>query len=340
MKHRKRNMITALAAAMLLTLTAVGSAAFAQDGRGGAGDPSGSARPQATHPAKPTKAPRTIAKFDCSTIVAATPTPTVAPTAAPSGAAAGKAAKGWGRMGRDWPAIVKLNLAKFCSLEAAQKTGADQVNGLLKQLQALENSVAKSSLSDADKAALKAEIDAVMADLTSLKAKIAAETTADAARADLALVKQQGKLVRGVKLQVLTILGSLRVLDKAGKLETQIAAFEAQILAAPSGIDTAAAQKYLDDLKAQAASATASATPLRAQLMGLTLDQLKAGKADPTLAAAFMALHKASWSLWRASQDARIVTWILAGKPGFQGKHPKPSATPSATPTATPVPTV
>ena len=230
-------------------------------------------------------------------------------------------------LGRAW--------VQFCSLDAARKLGAARADGLLRQLQVLNAAVAKSGLSDAEKATLKAEIDAAVAQIAALKATNDGAATLEAAQAAAAQIKAAGKLVHAISLHVQTILGSQRVLAAADQLDARIATFQAQILAAPSGINTAAAQKYLDAMKAAVAQARTLAGPLKDQLLALTPDQVKAGLADPTLAAATRALRKANSQLRRAELEARVVTWILAGKPGFQGHHPKPSASPVPTPVPT-----
>jgi hypothetical protein len=331
MKHQKRNLIAALAAAMLLTATATaaGSVVLAHDGAGG---PSRSPKPVATHKVLPTRAPKVDSK-DCSLVPAASPTAAASSVAVAdaNGSAKGKS---WGTFGRDWPKTFARGLAPFCTFDQLKALAGSQANGLLKQLSALNTSVAKSGLSDADKATLKAEIDAAIADVTALKTKVGADATLDAVKADLPALKAVGREVQGIKLQVRIILASLGILAAADKLDAQVATLQAQIDAAPASIDKAAAQKYLDDMKARVAEARTLAGPLKAQLIALSIDQVKAGKADPTLAAAFKAMTRASLDVWHAKLDARTVAWIVAGKPGF-GHKVKPSPSPSATPAPT-----
>jgi hypothetical protein len=342
MKNRKRDLLVALAAAALLTVTAVGSATLAHDGAGGSRDPSSSPRPRPTLKAQPSRTPRADQtprvdlKIDCSKVP-----PTVAPSASPSAAtsAAVKDTAGFGRLDRDAAAIFARNWAALCSLSNVKSSLTGQLNGLIRQLQALNTSVARSSLSDRDKAILKAEIDAAIADVMAVKDEIGGATTVASAQAGSARVRALVKEVRAVRVQVQTILGSLRVLTSVARLEGQIDALQAKIDAAPSGIDTALAQRYLDDMRTRVAAAKAQAEPLRATLLAVTLDQIKSGAAYPTLAAAVKDLRMSIWDVWRAMQDGRIVTWILAGKPGFQAR-PTPSATPSTTPEPTATPTV
>jgi hypothetical protein len=313
--------MAALAAAALLTVTAAGSAAFAYGGP--KGDPSASPRPRPTAKVQPV---RVGPKIDCAKILAAS-APSATPTAVPS--ATGKSSQR-DRIGRDWQEVARQNLIRWCLAQKDKEPAGSQANGLLRRLQALGKAVAASGLNDAEKAKLKAEIDAAIAALTAAQGDQAAQAQSVAA----------GKLARGVNLHVVTILGSLRVLVAADRLDARAAALQSQIDAAPSGVDTAAAQKYLDAMKARVAAARALAAPLKDQLMALTMEQIAAGRADPVLGAAARSLFKANLAIWMASLEGRIVTWILAGKPGFQGKLPKPSVAPSVTPVPTPVPTV
>ncbi len=317
MNHRKRNLLAALAAALLLTATAAGSATLAHDGPGVRPDPSATVRPRPTATATvvPTRPPTTNHQIDCSTIAAA-----AEPTAANSGLQA---------------TLRQRLAARLCSLDEAKKLAIAKVDGLIRQLQALNATVAKSSLSAADKAQLKAEIDRVVTELKALRAKIAAETTIAAVRADLVVVRQLTRLVQAITVQVRLILGSVRILAEVVRLDAQADGLQARILAAPSGIDTRLAQRYLDDMRAHIADARALAGPLRERLLGLTLDELRSGKAYPKLAAALAALRKATRDVLQAAQDARMVIRILAGQPGFEGRTPKPSPTPVATPEVT-----
>ena len=91
-------------------------------------------------------------------------------------------------------------------------------------------------------------------------------------------------------------------------------------------------------MKAQIAEARALAGPIREKLLGLTLEQLQAGLANPTLLAAVRALHKANWGIWRAQRDARIIIWLLEGKPSLDASSPNPSPTPVSTSEVSAVP--
>jgi hypothetical protein len=313
MMHRKRRFIAALMAAALLTVTAASSVVVAHDDPRPGADASATVRPRPTPKVEttgeptvlPTRTPTAAATIDCSRT----------PTAASRG---------------PW--------ADVCSLERLKKLALAQVDALVKHLKALDGVVARSGLSDADKAQLRAEIARVIAQLRELRAKIEAETTIRGVQADLVRVRQMTKLVRGIGLQVRLILGSVQVLAELRKLDAHAAELQARILAAPPGPNTRLAQRYLDDMKAQIADARALAGPIREKLLGLTLEQLQAGLANPTLLAAVRALHKANWDIWRAQRDARIIVWLLEGKPSLDARSPSPSLTPVPTSEVSAVP--
>jgi hypothetical protein len=353
MKHRNRNVLGALLAAGLLVLSAVGSTTLAHggpgQGSGGIGHDPG-ATPK-THPSgeptqkvKPSPSPRTI---DCSKV----PAPTASTPAAPGkaktdgkaadgfGLAAWKTADGWGR------AFDKNLRAEVCSVDALRTAADKKIAAQIKSLQSLIVRVGKiPGLSSGDQATLTGEINGLIGDLNALKIKIDAETTVAGIQADLVILSQDSKYARSIGYQVQLLGLAENLIAQGPKLDAQAVTLAGQIAAAPSGIDTAAAQTYLNDMKARTAAGEALAAPVPALLLALTPAQLQAGKGDPTIAKAHKDLWMASFDLWKARHDARTIEWILAGKPGFQGHHeksPVPSITPVPSlvpaPTATPV---
>jgi hypothetical protein len=309
MMHGKRRFIAALMAAALLTVTAASSVVIAHDGPRTGADASASVRPRPTPKveltAEPTRTPLVSPTIDCS---------------------------------RAQTTAVRGPWADVCSLERLKKVALAQVDALIKHLKALDGVVARSSLSDSDKAQLRAEIARVVARLRELRARIEAETTIAGVQADLVRVRQMTRLVRGIGLQVRLILGSVQALAELRKLDAQAAELQVRILAAPPGPNTRLAQRYLDDMKARIADARALAGPIREKLLGLTLEQLQAGLANPTLLAAVRALHLANWDIWRAERDARIIIWLLEGKRSVDARSPNPSSTPVPTSEVSAVP--
>jgi hypothetical protein len=344
MKHRNRNTILAFLAAGLLVFTAM-STTLAFGGRqGGFGNqhPKVTVDPSHNHKAshsiapKPTHAPKVV---DCSKVPAATPTPAVTPTAGTAARPAGDRKTGL-HIFDGWVRDFDKTKLQVCTVAALKSSADSRIGSYVKTLQALDTKIGKiAALTTAEKASLTGEVNGAIADLTALKTKIDAETTVAAIQADLAALSKERVYIRTIRLQVSIIAGAESILTGATALDAQATTFAASIAAAPAGIDTAAAQKYLDDLKANVAAARTLAAPLPASMLALTEAQLKAGRSDPTIAAAFKAEWRASFDIWKARHDAKVVAWILAGKPGFQGHHEK-SPVPSKSPTATPTPTL
>ncbi|MGD0018524.1 MAG: hypothetical protein ABSD62_04660 [Candidatus Limnocylindrales bacterium] len=358
MKHRNRNVLAALLAAGLLVLSAVGSTALAHGGPGvgpgwGGHDPGATPKvhptSQPTHKAKPSPLPKTI---DCSKLPAASasPLPSAVPTAVTAGAVkpGSKPAGGFGLVtwkipdswGRGFDAAVR---AEVCSVEALRTASDKKIAAQVKSLGTLLVRVGKiAGLSSGDRAILTGEINGLIGDLNALKVKLDAETTVAGIQADLAVLSKDSRYARSIGYQVKLIDFAENVIAQGPKLDAQAITLAGKIAVAPSGIDTVAAQKYLDDMKAKVAAAEALAGPVPAILLALTPAQLQAGKGDPTMAKASRDMWLASFDLWKARNDARMVEWILAGKPGFEGHHyksPAPSVTPASSPTPAPTAT-
>ncbi len=364
MKHRNRNMLAALLAAGLLVLSAFGSTALAHGGPGGGPgfgghDPGSSPKPHPsvapTQKAKPSHDVKVTgpgwhlpSPIDCSKISAPSGSP--APTAASTGAVSdnvnphfkpadtfilelSKIADSWGR---NFDGTVR---AQLCSVQAIQTSADKEIASQVKMLGNLAVRVGKiTGLSSADQAILTGEINGLTGDLNALKAKIDAETTLAGAQADLVTLSNDSVYARSIGYQVRLIACAESAIAQGTKLGTLATTLAGQIAAAPSGIDTAAAQTYLTDMNTQVASAAALVGPLPASLLALTPAQLQAGKGDPTLAKAGADLWQASFDLWKAGSDGRIITWILAGKPAYDGGHQKsPACSPTPAPVSSPI---
>jgi hypothetical protein len=334
MTHRRRNTLAAFLAAGLLVLTAVSSQAMAWGGRHpGWGDPhpKTSLQPKASHTAKPTHSFKIVS---CK--------PTATPTPTPTAVSVAQVRPGFGFGMRGWKVFqgwMKDFDKTACTVDALRTSSDARIAKFVKSLQGLDTRIGKiAALTAGEKAGLTAEVNGEIADLNALKTKIDGETTIAAIQADLAALANESVYIRSISLQIGMIGGAENILASLAKLDAQVATFTTEIAAAPAGIDTAAAQKSLDDLKTRIAEAKSLVSPLPASLLALTEAQLRAGKADPTVAAAFKAYWRASFDTWMARRDAWVVQWILAGKPGFDGdkdhdKTPHPTATPTPTPT-------
>ena len=358
MKHRNRNMLAAVLAAGLLVLSALGSTALAHGGPGGG--PGGFGHNPGTtpkaHPSgdptqkvKPTHLPVTL---DCNK-------PPVSPV--PNSLKTGAGPGGDKRDGRSggWFGFAALKIAAdknrsnndktppatACSL-AALMTQADKK--IAAQITSLNNVIVHVGkivgLSAGDRAVLTGEINGLIGDLNALKVKIDAETTVAGIQADLVTLSKDSRYARSISSQVRLIGVAEDVIAKNAKLDALAITLAGQIAAAPAGIDTAAAQKYLTDMKAKLAASEALVAPLPAALLALTPAQLQAGKGDPTMAKIQFDVWQASFDSWKASFDSRVIGWILAGKPDSDDHHdksPAPSKTPAPSvapaPTASPV---
>jgi hypothetical protein len=338
MTHRSRNTLTAIIAGGLLVLSAVSGTAFAHDngGRGGIGpDPRqhGSVRPshvaKSSHAILPWQKVHDPKLDDCANAPAAGSSATpVATGTAPTGPAAEE----------DRKQGVTL---RSCSLIELKAVADAKIASLIASLQNLNGRVATITfLTAPDKASLDSEIASAIAELQALKVKVDAETTVAGVQADRKTLTGESTYVRAIGFQIRILAGLEKVTADDVKLDARVVTLTAAIAAAPSGIDTAAAQKYLDDMKANIASAKALTAALPARLLALTPADLKAGKTRAALGGIVSDFMKAMVDNIKARGDARMVQWILNGKPGFQGHHDhdkSPVRSLSPAPTATPV---
>jgi hypothetical protein len=365
MKHRNRNALAAVLAAGLLVISALGSTALAHGGPGfnpGGGwhDPGSTPKVHSTGAptlkAKLTHDPsgpgwKLPVKVDCTK--PPTPVGSPAPTPVSTGDSAvtkgeakfagafgfvtWKIATGWGR------AVDATVQAQICSVPTLKTAADKKIASQLKSLANLLVRVGKiPGLSTGDQSILTGEINGLVGDFNALKLKVDAETTLAGLQADVVTLSKDSVYARSIGLQV-SLLGVAESAIAAGPtfatLETTLAG---KIAAAPSTIDTAQALTLLADMKTKVAAAEALAGPLPALLLALTPTQLQAGKGDPTIAKARADLWQASFDLWKARHDDRMIEWILAGKPDSDkdaDKSPAPSVSPVPTsaPTATPV---
>jgi hypothetical protein len=170
-----------------------------------------------------------------------------------------------------------------------------------------------------------AELNSLISDLQSLKAKADGETTLATLQADYQTLASKAHTYRLVAWWVSLLTGSEKVIE-AGPglvaLENQIAA---AIASAPAVSETADAQIYLDDMKLAVTNGEALSAPLPGTLLAITPTQLGSGSADSTLSDACVTLFKARWDL----QLARWSAWWA------QHELIEAAATPIATPIAT-----
>ena len=311
-RHPSRYLAAGLLATGLLVLSA--ATVMAHQGPGGPGHwpplmPS--AKASSSHGPVASHSPR-IKSIDCTTL----------PTAAPSNGTTADSIQGgkivrnpvpWGwRMGDGWlkdldPARLKACLPK--TLVKGVDTRIADLVATLGDARKLVPGIA--GLDAAGQATLDAEIDATVADLQALKARIDAETNG-ATNAELKSLQTESIVVRAIVLQVRLIKLDEATLAKLPDLRARATDLAARIATAPAGANTDAARKLLDDMNARIADADKLVGPLPATLLGLTQAQLQAGKADPVLGAAAKASWTGSFDVWKAGHDAAIIGWLLA----------------------------
>lgn len=178
-------------------------------------------------------------------------------------------------------------------------------------------------LSGADKTALTDELNAAKQSLKALEAKLDADTTLAAARADLKQIQDfkvggtvviaRGEVVRAADL-VLATCGN-RLPSLVNKLQDAIAAARAK------GLDVSRTADPMADLQAQVKTACADAQAAHDEAVGATTqDQLNDARSK---------LKAARTALEAAAKDARQVLAVLKAAAGPAG--PKPTPTPTHT---------
>ena len=329
MTTRNRNALAALLAAGLIVLSGISGAVLAHGGGRPSGSPWPSGQPQpsgqlqpsfqashmpmASHsmPAKPSHAPGGI---DCSNL----PVPSPAASAAPSSASGGNGFRGqsgmtWGwRMGPGWLGDLDQKNLKACTADSLAKGIDGRIARLIATLNDAKSLAGKiKGLDSTQQAALVGEIDGAIADLKALQTKIDGEPKGPDLQADLKALQKESFVVRAIVLQVRLLDMAENTLAKISALDAEATALAAQIAAAPSGVDTTQAQRFLTDMKARIADAQKLATALPGTLLGLTSAQLQAGKADPIIAGAIKATWQAAFDVFKATQDGRMVKFFL-----------------------------
>lgn len=171
-----------------------------------------------------------------------------AATALPAQAAPAPAA----RAGSSAP-VATAAADKATTLDAAKKLTTARIDGRLAMLKASGVAIRNAArLTDAHQAALQKIIDADLAGLTELRAKVAAETTIEAVRADARSMVEDYRVYLLVRPQVhLTVAAEVesaaltRLREAHGKLAEAVAAAKA------AGKDVGDAEAKLAHLKAE-----------------------------------------------------------------------------------------
>jgi hypothetical protein len=191
--------------------------------------------------------------------------------------------------------------------------GDCEINRRFATLSDLSSKIGASKvITSSDAAALQSEISSTTSGLTSLKAKIDADTDVTTLKADITsiatsfrvylLVVPQAHLVNAAD-------GVLAAQTKFADINTKLTAAIAAAKAA--GKDTTAAQADLDAMNASVTAAVGLASPLPAQLLPLTPAQYNGGTAGPILTAARTALGTARDDLKSAEASAKACVAAL-----------------------------
>jgi hypothetical protein len=171
--------------------------------------------------------------------------------------------------------------------------------------------VASKAITGADAAALGAEIAAEESGLTALKARIDAETTLPALRADLVRIVTEYRVYVLVVPQVNLTIAADAVAAAQARFERIATALTARIAAAQAaGRDVTAARADLAAMNAAVDAAAALVQPLPAQLLALSPAQFNAGTAS-VIAAARAAIGRARDDLKVAAAAARACLQAL-----------------------------
>jgi hypothetical protein len=341
MRSHHRNLVAALLAAGLLVVAGLGSTALAHGDR----QPGASAKPfptwhpkpsgQATHKPQATKAPAKSHIPGCIIVITPTASPTPTPVALEdeSGAPLAKTAI-WNRDVRTWAGkISSRSLQVACSLDGLRTAAEKRADNYVRALQRLLTRVTKSKvLTDSDRAALSSEINALIADIKALRAKIHADTSLEELQPDVAALVKLLKNYRPLVKQAGLVMAADGVMAAGPRFDALVTKLEAVIAAAPDGEAKTKAQGLLDDLKAKVAEARSLAAPIPAALLAYTPEQLLSGPGAQALKDARTALAKAQKDLRTARTDAHKIIDALGLK--WSDVFPKP--TPKATPTAAP----
>lgn len=174
--------------------------------------------------------------------------------------------------------------------------GDQEINRRLTSLSKLASKInAATKLTDADKATLMAEVNATISGLNTLKAKLDAETTVAAARADVQSIYTEYRVYALVapKVGLIKVADDQQVAEQ--KLQTLIQKFQTRLNAAKAkGKNVSALETVLNDMTQKVNASASVSSAVQAKVIGLqptdynndhailsgTSAQLKAAHAD------------------------------------------------------------
>lgn len=238
------------------------------------------------------------------------------------------------RLMADWRGRYQSEWAKtFCAVDPLRKALDKQISGKIGSLQSLIGQVGKApGLSSADMAAIDAELNSLIADLTALKTKVDAETTLAGLQADLATLNAKAHVYRTVGQWVRIILGAEKAIAAGPDLVALEATVAGQIAAASPGPEITDAQTFLNDMKLSVTEGEGLAGPIPAALLAITPAQLASGAGDAAIAKANADLFRAMWDLqlarWSAARAQHEIKESTASPAPIEKPKPAPSASP------------
>lgn len=171
-----------------------------------------------------------------------------------------------------------VNVATTTAAEkriAAQKDRANkEIDNRVNALNALIDRINKMArISDSNKASLKSTIQTVIANLTNLKAKIAADTDEQTLKTDLQSITKEYRVYMLVVPEMQIMAAADRIKTSADMLATVANKLQARISQLPAGTDTTSLQSSLADMNAKIADAKSQADAAIAKVSALKPDQ-------------------------------------------------------------------
>jgi len=172
------------------------------------------------------------------------------------------------------PALAADSTTITITLQAARTKADAQIDARIKALNALYTRVnAMTRLTDDQQNALAATVNANIAEMTTLKAKIDADTDAATLREDMASITKSYRIYLLIMPQAAIEAAADRVLDVASDLTTFAAKLQARIDAAKTaGADVSAMVTAKTDMDAKLADATTQANAAVSEVMNLKPD--------------------------------------------------------------------
>jgi hypothetical protein len=199
------------------------------------------------------------------------------------------------------------------TLETLKAFGDCEIDRRLTTIATLRTRIAGAKAATGDHAAaLTAILDGSQGGLTTLKAKLDAETTVRAARDDVHAIFADYRIYALVTRQVHLVLGDDRVAAAAARLTDASGKLQAAIEKADAaGKDTADAAQHLAAMQAAVADALAAVAGDADAVLPLTPAQVDAGTAGPVLDAAHASLVTARGDIQTALTEAKAARAAL-----------------------------